>query len=71
MIKITIEDTETKEVKEFEGVGIILAMPQIDMRGIGCQVCALGGFTNPVLKAAKKEINKVVKMALKGEGRVE
>ena len=71
MIKVTIENTETKEVQEFEGMGIVFTIPQQDGYSIEQRIGIEGNFSNFILKMSRKVINKTIKMALKEEGRVE
>lgn len=71
MVNARIENTETGEVQEFEGLGVVFAVSQFDTRGLNCNVGAVGRFSGFMLKDVKKSINKVIKRALKGEGRVE
>lgn len=71
MIKIRIEDTDINETFEYEGDGIVFAIPHIKNDGIGVLKGAQGKFNIKVLKGVQKSLKKLFKHLYKGEGRIE
>ncbi len=71
MIKVRIEVTDINETYEYEGDGIVFAMPHTEDYGIGVIKGAQGRFTNKTLKSVQKSLKKMFKDIYKGEGRVE
>lgn len=71
MIKIRIEDTDTNERFEYEGDGIVFAIPHTGDYGTGVIKGAQGKFTIKTLKSVQKILKKMFKDIYKGEGRIE
>ena len=71
MIKVRIEDTGRNETFEYEGEGIVFAIPHIENDGIEVLRGAQGKFNIRVLKGVQKSLEKLFKCIYKGEGRVE
>lgn len=71
MIKVRIEFTDINETYEYEGEGIVFAIPHIENDGIEVLRGAQGKFNIKVLKDAQKSLKKLFKCIYKGEGRVE
>ena len=71
MIKVRIEFTDINETYEYEGEGIVFAIPHIENDGIEVLRGAQGRFTKKTLKSVQKSLKKMFKDIYKGEGRVE
>ena len=71
MIKVRIEFTDINETYEYEGEGIVFAIPHIENDGIEVLRGAQGKFNIKVLKDVQKSLKKLFKCIYKGEGRIE
>ena len=71
MIKIRNEDTDTNERFEYEGDGIVFAIPHTKNDGTGVLKGAQVKFNIKVLKGVQKSLKKLFKHLYKGEGRIE
>ena len=71
MIKVRIEFTDINETYEYEGEGIVFAIPHIENDGIEVLKGAQGKFTIKTLKSVQKILKKMFKDIYKGEGRIE
>ena len=71
MVKIRIEDTYTNNVFETECDGALISMSRPKESGCAIHSLVIGSFSVKSLKRTYKDIKKIVKRALKGEGRIE
>lgn len=71
MIKIRIEDTDINETFEYEGDGIVFAIPHNEIGEICVMTGVIGKFNKRTLKKAYESVKNVVRSANKGEGRIE
>lgn len=71
MLKIRIEDTDTNETFEIECEGALISAHDPKECDRVIRSFIIGGFDDKGLKCMRENIKKIIKRALKGEGRIE